>query len=763
MLEDVSLKRIPNELKMNALWCGWKLTSKGKVPFNLSTGKFAKSNDPSTFVTYPVLLQHAHEYIAYDEEGAMIGGIGLGIFNGFSAIDIDHCVSDDGELSSLAKELIEFIDSYTEYSPSGRGIRIIFKTDVKIDKLKYYINNHKLGLEIYISNNTNKFVTITGNAISEINKGISECNIQRILDKYMLKGDPLDIALDKDDKLRMLWNSRASGSHGNESETDMALCCKLAFYLKGDFNAIDDAFQRSPYFGSKDEEHRAKWLERRDYRLMTINNAINMTASAVTQYTIEQNKGTKPKITYAPTDTGNAKRLVDKYGSIIRYNVENKRWMIYNGKHWVDDRNISIKRFAELIAEDAQYEAFKEDDIDKKKEKLKNAMRMFSSAGKEAMLKEAQHLLNIPVSNDDFDKNPYLLCCNNGVVDLRTGELQPHNPNFMCSMTTRHDVDFDKEPTLFLKFLDTTYSGDKELIDYVLGIFAYGLTGLTREQSMFQFYGNGRNGKSLLLELMSRMMGDYAMASKPALICEDRWGRSADPSEVASLKGKRMIFVEEPKQTDKIDESVVKNLTSGLGKIKACFKYANPFEFVFTGKIFVATNYELITRATDYGFWRRQHLIRHEHSITDEEDDRDLIVKLTAEIPQILGLLIKRCVRYLKEGYLVKPKKVIEWVEDYKTEMDVIAQWVERNCETGTGADFYTPSGELYENFVAFAKKNKEYEMTATLFGRNLSKKFKKKRMGSGIVYIGIRIRKEAEDLSKQIAYEETYIKEDDI
>ena len=95
--------------------------------------------------------------------------------------------------------------------------------------------------------------------------------------------------------------------------------------------------------------------------------------------------------------------------------------------------------------------------------------------------------------------------------------------------------------------------------------------------------------------------------------------------------------------------------------------------------------------------------------------------------------------------------------------MDVIAQWVERNCETGAGAEYYTPSGELYENFVAFARKNKEYEMTATLFGRNLSKKFKKKRMGSGIVYIGIRIRKEAEDLSKQIAYEETYIKEDDI
>lgn len=762
MEEILSLKRIPNELKIGGLWCGWKLTKKGKVPFNLKNGGFAKSNDPATFVTYPVLLQHAHEYIAYDEEGAMIGGIGLGIFNGFSAIDIDHCVSDEGEISTLAKELIEFIDSYTEFSPSKHGIRIIFKTKTKIDKLKYYVNNQRLGLEIYISDNTNKFVTITGNAISEINKGINECNIQKILDKYMQKGDPLDIALEKDDKLRMLWNSRASGSHGNESETDMALCCKLAFYLKSDFNAIDDAFQRSPYFASKDEEHRDKWLKRRDYRLMTINNAINMTASSVSQFTIKK-ESNQPQIYYAPTDTGNARRLVDKYGSIIRYNVDNKRWMIYNGKFWVDDRNISIKRFAELIAEDAQYEAFKEDDIDKKKEKLKNANRMFSSAGKEAMLKEAQHLLNIPVSNDDFDKNPYLLCCNNGVVNLKTGELQAHKPDFMCSMTTKHDIDFENEPVLFNQFLDTTYSSDKELIDYVLGIFAYGLTGLTREQSMFQFYGNGRNGKSLLLELMSRCMGDYAMASKPALICEDRWGRSADPSEVASLKGKRMIFVEEPKQTDKIDESVVKNLTSGLGKIKACFKYANPFEFVFTGKIFVATNYELITRATDYGFWRRQHLIRHEHIITDEEDDRDLINKLTNEIPQILGLLVKRCVRYLKEGYLIKPQKVVEWVEDYKTEMDIIAQWVERNCEEGSGPDFYTPSGELYENFVAFAKKNKEYEMTATLFGRNLSKKFKKKRLGKGIVYIGIKIRKEAEDLSRQIAFEEIKIKEEDI
>jgi primase-polymerase (primpol)-like protein len=163
-------KEIPEELKLNALWCCWKyiINKNGdniKMPFNPLSGYGAKSNDKSTFVTYPTAMRYANNYIAYDGK-KQIGGIGLGIFNGYSAIDIDHCVSENGKISDMAKEIIDFCQSYTEFSPSGTGIRIIFKSKIFIDKNKYYINNSKKGLEIYISDNTNKFVTITGNKIS---------------------------------------------------------------------------------------------------------------------------------------------------------------------------------------------------------------------------------------------------------------------------------------------------------------------------------------------------------------------------------------------------------------------------------------------------------------------------------------------------------------------------------------------------------------------------------------------------------------------
>ena len=189
MQDNYILRNIPQELKMNALWCGWKLTDKGKEPFNLLTGQHARSNDETTFSSYPVLLNNLHKYLKFEGE-KQVGGIGLGIFRGFSAIDIDHCIDENGVLSDMAKDIIDFCQSYTEYSPSKTGIRIIFKTNVKIDKDEYYINNRDNGLEIYISDNTNKFVSITGNKLS--GDIINEVDISYVLNKYMKKTYHLD-------------------------------------------------------------------------------------------------------------------------------------------------------------------------------------------------------------------------------------------------------------------------------------------------------------------------------------------------------------------------------------------------------------------------------------------------------------------------------------------------------------------------------------------------------------------------------------------
>ena len=152
--------KIPDFLKQNALWCVWKREENGKIPYNPQIGKRAQPNNPETFSDF----QTAYE--AYVKGG--YDGLGIGIFNNIGAIDIDDCIV-DGVFSDIATYLVNQTGSYTEISPSGKGIRIIFivNDDFVYDKELYYINNRKLGLEIYVSGATSKFVTITGNIINE--------------------------------------------------------------------------------------------------------------------------------------------------------------------------------------------------------------------------------------------------------------------------------------------------------------------------------------------------------------------------------------------------------------------------------------------------------------------------------------------------------------------------------------------------------------------------------------------------------------------
>lgn len=152
---DNQFAAIPWELKSRGLWCLWKYEDRdgkpSKVPYR-TNGFKAASNNPTSFTTFDKALS------AYRKGG--YEGLGIGIFNGFCAVDIDHCVDQkEGTLhvSNMAQDIINTMDSYTEVSPSGTGIRILFVADgFQYDKGRYYINNQKKGLEIYVEGATNQ-------------------------------------------------------------------------------------------------------------------------------------------------------------------------------------------------------------------------------------------------------------------------------------------------------------------------------------------------------------------------------------------------------------------------------------------------------------------------------------------------------------------------------------------------------------------------------------------------------------------------------
>lgn len=734
---------IPEELKLHGVWCGWKLSDRGKVPYDLVTGRLAKSNDKSTFHSWDVALKNISKYYNYNKDGKLTGGLGLGIFNGYSAIDIDHCIDEDGNLSEMAMDVIDYCSTYTEVSPSGTGIRLIFKTNTPLEKDYYYINNQKIGLEIYLSDQTHKFVTITGDV--KFSANIADIDISYILDKYMQKrgvgvqhnvdidvdtGEVVESDFDasqffNDIKFKELWQGVAPGSGANENELDLALCNKLAYYLKGNYQAINKAFISSPYYATKDTKHMKKWEQRDDYREMTIKKAIK----SVKVYKSDD---------YSLTDTGNARRFIERYGDIVRYNVDNESWMYWNGEYWQTDVYHNIKNFAEVVVEEMRYKLKSVDDENVRKAIIKNIKRTLQSNGKSAMLKESQHIEGVPATNNDFDKDPLLFNTASGVVDLRSGDIKPHDKALMLSEYTPYEVDLANEPKKWLAFLEDIFEGDKATISYMQRVLGYAMTGLTQEQCMFFLFGDGSNGKSLLLDVVNEALGSYGKTSNADILLEKYNKSSGNLGDVARLKSTRFVMTDEAKHNDKLNESAIKTYTSGIGNIVARYLYGNEFEFTPIMKIFMSSNYKPRITGTDHGIWRRIKVIPFNKVIPDEKQDKQLKTKLLKEMPQILGWMVKGCILWQRDG-LKEPESLKEAHKDYRSEMDIVQRWLNEVCVEIEGDS--TSSAELFENFSNYVKANKEYQLSHTMFGRNMSRKYRKIRVSGKMHYKGIVIK----------------------
>lgn len=249
---------LPDSIIQNGLFCCWKYEErngrKTKVPYQPETGLGAKSNDPSSFVPYKTAVQAS----GYD-------GIGIGIFNGICAIDLDNCVSDSGYYTQTAAEIVALMHSYTEYSPSGNGLHILFSAKgFQYDTKRFYIMNHQAGIEVYVAGATNKYVTVTGNGCEDYEYGDRTQELQTLLDKFMrrpevgaenaINAKNSDLSMEqllqlaKSSKngaaFTALWNGSLEG-YSSPSEADLALCSHLAFWTGRDAAKMDTMFRQS--------------------------------------------------------------------------------------------------------------------------------------------------------------------------------------------------------------------------------------------------------------------------------------------------------------------------------------------------------------------------------------------------------------------------------------------------------------------------------------------------------------------------------------
>jgi putative DNA primase/helicase len=742
----MNFDKIPQELKDLEQWVCWKgiINEKGKIskiPVNPRTGGGAMSNNPATWSDFETAVKaaEAHKY----------SGVGFMFDEGYFGVDLD-----DAE-ENLKNEFISKLQSYTEVSVSGKGIHIICRGKLPDG------SRRKGKIEMY---DTRRFFVMTGNTIGEFQVRDGTETIKELHDKYIADKEPIKYVVNvkqtsteitDDEVIRKASNSKNGNlftlllqgnweglSYQSQSEADMAFSNMLAFWTRKNKTQMDRIVRMSGLYREKWDKKHGKAT----YGEMTLDNAIAKTLnvydpnreSKEVNYnatTGEVNIQIADK--YETNDTGNAKRIVSKFGTNIRYNFENKQWMLWNGKQWIPDVKNQIKTMAEMVAQDMKQAALTEDDKELQKAMLKNTERALSTNGKESMIKETQHAEGIPCVNQDFDRNSMLINTENGIVDLKSGELKQHDKNQMQSKMVHYEVD-PTTPQLWLKFLDEIFKSDQELIKFIQKAVGYTLTGSIQEQCMFILYGDGANGKSVFLEVLSTMLGDYAVNAQVDTILSKKGVGTNASSDLARLKGARMVTTSEPNEGSKFNEGLIKQITGG-DRITARFLYGKEFEFHPEFKLWLSTNYKPVIRGTDMGIWRRIRLVPFEAKFTKEKQDKTLAQKLVREIPKIINWAISGALLWQKEG-LESPASIEDATKEYKNEMDIINTFVDECCQVVK--NYETGAKEVYDEYANWSKQGNEYLMSLTRFGKEMGKRFEKKKTRSGIVYIGLRLSK---------------------
>jgi len=460
------------------------------------------------------------------------------------------------------------------------------------------------------------------------------------------------------------------------------------------------------------------------------------------QITIGQSS-VKPKVKkmYSFDDTGNAERFADTFGEKIRYSFINKKWLYYDGRKWCFDMSGAIKRMADETVEEMRGDMKfyidnapeKVDTDEAEKSFVKHLKQSRSSKSKIAMVKEAEH--RVPITTEQLDTHTSLLCTPNGIVNLRTGELQPHDVYKLITKITNCEYTNKIDCPLWDTFLNDIFDGDQELIRFMQKAIGYSLTGSTKEDCAFFCYGTGRNGKTTFLDIISDVMGDYATNIQPETIMMKQ-ASSGPTGDIARLKGARFVMSEEPNEGVRLNEGLLKQLTGG-GKVTAAKKYENEFEFYPEFKLWMSTNHKPVIRGTDIGIWSRIRLIPFTVRIPDEKMDKNLKHKLKQELPGILKWAVDGCLMWQREG-LKTPAAVARSTNEYKGEMDVINAFLDACCEVG-GLNLER-ANDIFQVYAKWAKENNEYEMKSTKFGIELSKRFDKIRNQYGVYYKGIKL-----------------------
>ncbi len=399
-------------------------------------------------------------------------------------------------------------------------------------------------------------------------------------------------------------------------------------------------------------------------------------------------------------------------------------WLNWNGSKWAKDDVLGVYDAARIICREVAADAAEQ----KGGESIAKAITSASTVSAvERLARSDPRHARTP---DAFDADPWLLNTPGGVVNLRSGRLRPHNPDDM--LTKVAGATPSGSCRRWIRFLIQITQGNRKLIRYLQRFIGYTLTGCITEHAFLFAYGPGGNGKGVLFSIIAAILGDYATTAMHDVFMVSR--NDQHPTNLAALRGARMVAVTETEEGRQWAEARVKAITGG-DKISARVMRGDPFEFTPVCKLWFSGNHKPPLRNPDAAMRRRMNLVPL--TFVPAKPDTGLGDALMAELPGILAWAIRGCLEWQRIG-LEPPPIVTEATDEYFAAQDSLAQWLETNCERDLKG--WTTTRTLFSDWKSWMLDRGEEPGTEKAFSDAMLKHAPKERKNAGMAFIGIRL-----------------------
>jgi putative DNA primase/helicase len=445
------------------------------------------------------------------------------------------------------------------------------------------------------------------------------------------------------------------------------------------------------------------------------------------------------------TDTGNAERLVLHHGRDLRYCHPWKKWLCWDGRRWSIDNRGRLMRLSKDVVRRIYAEAARVDDLEQRKAITDWAQKSERLERRRAMVELAASEDGIWILPEQLNPEAWFLNLRNGTLDLRSGEMHTHRREDMITKVVPTDFVPGTACTMWEKFLARVVP-DEQVRAFLRRAVGWTLTGDQSGQCLFFCYGLGANGKSTFLLVLLNLLGkDYAIQATHDLLLSKR--DRSHPTERADLFGIRLAVCTELGAGRSFDEVLLKQLT-GNDRIRARRMREDPWEFDPTHHLWISANHRPIIRGTDEAIWRRMTIIPFTVRIPKEERDKKLITKLLKELQGILVWALGGWLECQQRG-LDPPAAVLAATQNYRVEMDVLADFFEARCVLTPDARVQATA--LYASYEQWCSAAGERAESQREFGRTMSEReFQRLKIHGRKWYVGIGLRAFNDDESEQ-------------